>query len=391
MAELRDFSLDELKQAVTAAEEQGQEVSSLTTEANLLDKFSEGIESAGLVQEADNSKIILLCALSARLDSPVSLTVQGNSSSGKNYIMESVTRFLPKEFFILKTGMSSKALMHLGSDEVKHKALFIAEYEGVKDADFSIRTLQSEGRIEWTFVDTTKSGLKAVTKITEGPVAFIQATTRNILHEENETRQLFIRADESPEQTKIIIRRQAINYMNGVKPGSEYYESVFKPWRVFFGNLKPMPIKIPFAQDIGADFAIDRLRSRRDFPKLMEMIKVSAFLHQNLREQKDGFLIVSNDDLNMVKPLFDYCMSQIPEQKIFILINAVKKIELEDGYKVSDLLEEMKMGRTSATEINRRAEEKGYVSEVEGRRGYYKLMSICRTTYKDLLIQSEQI
>ena len=46
------------------------------------------------------------------------------------------------------TGISPKALMHGGEFEIQHKAIFIAEYEGVSGADYAIRTMQSEQVIE---------------------------------------------------------------------------------------------------------------------------------------------------------------------------------------------------------------------------------------------------
>jgi len=70
--------------------------------------------------------------------------------------------------------------MHAAENEFRHKAIFIAEYEGVAKADYAIRTMQSEKVIEWDFVDSGKRGSKKKSRV-KGPAAFLQATTRPVL------------------------------------------------------------------------------------------------------------------------------------------------------------------------------------------------------------------
>jgi len=145
---------------------------------SLIERFLQDVKERGLVGEQANASTVLLCALSARLHSPLNLTVSGESSAGKNYLLSSVAAFIPKENKKFTSGFTPKALMHAAEDEFQHKAIFIAEYEGVSKAYYAIRTMQSEKMIEWDFVDTGKGIQKKTSKV-KGPAAFLQATTRH--------------------------------------------------------------------------------------------------------------------------------------------------------------------------------------------------------------------
>jgi hypothetical protein len=140
----------------------------LAEEEDLIRRFLTDVEARGLVGEKDNAVTVFLCALSARNPRPLNLTVNGESSSGKNYLLSSAVAFIPDEFKKEITGLSPRALMHAGEDEFQHKAVVIAEYEGVAKADYAMRTMQSEQFIEWHFVDSSK-GIKKKTNRVKGP------------------------------------------------------------------------------------------------------------------------------------------------------------------------------------------------------------------------------
>jgi DNA primase len=191
----------------------------LADEPRLVDRFLADIDAAGLVGEQRNALTIFLAAISAALSDPLHVTIQGSSSAGKNFLMARVSDFIPDERKRFMSGMSPKALMHADEDEYLHKAIFIAEYEGIAQADYAVRTMQSEKMIEWEFVESSQKGITKRKNRVKGPAAFIQATTRPLLHPENETRLLFCQMDEGCSHTQDIIRRQAREAAHGVAPG----------------------------------------------------------------------------------------------------------------------------------------------------------------------------
>ena len=139
---------------------------------NLIERFLEDVDRRGLVGEQANASTVLLCAVSARLASPLNLTVSGESSSGKTIYFRQLPLSFPRNSRS-HFRLDAKALMHAEEDEFQHKAIFIAEYEGVAKADYAIRTMQSEKMIEWDFVDTGK-GIKKKKSRVKGPAAFLQ-------------------------------------------------------------------------------------------------------------------------------------------------------------------------------------------------------------------------
>jgi Mn-dependent DtxR family transcriptional regulator len=58
--------------------------------------------------------------------------------------------------------------------------------------------------------------------------------------------------------------------------------------------LEPLPVVIPFADRLR--FPVDWMRARRDHARFLNLIEVSAFLHQFQRERQNGAIVASVDD-----------------------------------------------------------------------------------------------
>ena len=342
----------------------------LRSEANLLIRFEGDAETAGLVGEKKNAKIILLAAASAKLPKPLNVNVGGASSAGKNHLLGTVARFIPHESKRIITGMSPKALMHAKEDEYQHKAIFVAEYEGVSGADFAVRTMQSEQTIEWEYVESSSKGIEKKTKKVNGPAAFIQATTRVTLHPENETRLLNIQMDETEDQTHAIMVRQGKQAALGTPPVPE---GLYGSWNELIRGLTKTSVRIPFAPQLAEEFPAARVRSRRDFPKLLGLIEVSAFLHQHLRpNDAEGNIIAVPQDYLNAKELFEHCYYAGPESKVGELIQAAERLA-GTNFSVTDLVRETGWRKSKTYDVLGRAEELGCIGEGD-KRGCYRLV-----------------
>jgi hypothetical protein len=344
-------------------------VTDLRSEPDLLRRFERDVELAGLVGEKNNAKIVLLAAASAKLAKPLNVSVGGSSSAGKNQLIGTVARFIPDEDKKILTGMSPKALMHSEEDEFQHKAVFIAEYEGVSGADYPIRTMQSEQFIEWEFVESSKDGIKKKKKRVNGPAAFIQATTRVTLHPENETRLLFLEMDESEEQTRAINKRQA---QEAEKKGVACPSDLYTKWHALLHSLEQRPVRIPFASQL-AEGLPGRVRSRRDLPKLLGLIEASAYLHQHRRRaDAEGNIVAAWQDYQIAKQLFEHSYYTGPESKVGELVRAAEKIGTDD-FDVPDLMRVTGWGKSKTYAVLNRTEELGNIAEGE-KRGRYRLI-----------------
>jgi hypothetical protein len=339
----------------------------LSTVPNLLEQFTQDVEHQGLVGEKNNAAVVFLAAVSAKLTKPLSVTVQGSSSSGKNHLLNCVCEFIPEKDKKILSGMTSKVLMHAKENEYEHKVIVIAEYEGAKKADYAIRTFQSERRIQWEFVDT-KKGIEKKTNTVRGPAAFLQATTEPLLHPENETRLLFVEIDESEEQTARINLQQALVAAGEIPDQGDSA----KKWQKVLSSLEPdMKIVTPFATKIAQFFPNERVRSRRDFPKLLALIEATAYLHHHKRNQgPNGEIIASPADYLTAKKLFEHCYSFGPDKSLEELL---RYAERRKTFRVGEIMEDSGWGKTKAYELVKRASENGCIAETE-KVGEYKFL-----------------
>jgi hypothetical protein len=343
--------------------------SELIAETRLLREFEQDIATSGLVGEEENAKVVFLSAVSAKLQKPLNVSVSGESSAGKNHLTGCVAKFIPDEDKKILTGMSAKVLMHSDEHEYEHKAVFIAEYEGVSGADYAIRTMQSEQVIEWEFVDSSSSGISKKKHTVRGPAAFIQATTRVTLHPENETRLLFVRIDESEEQTKAINARQALDAAMGAPSRSE---DLLGHWHELIRSLASAQVRIPFAPQLASHFPPDHVRSRRDFPKLLSLIEAIAYLHQHHRARgEEGRIIAAPQDYLDAKGLFEHCYFAGPEAAVAEMLEVLGARGTE--FSIADLMAKTGWKKTKAYEMASRAEEVGCIAETE-KRGRYRVI-----------------
>lgn len=344
----------------------------LAEEPDLIERFKEDVELAGLVGEKQNAVAVLLCAASAKLPKPINLTVQGASAAGKNHLTGMVARFIPDEMKKVLTGMSPKALMHSAEDEFEHKAVFIAEYDGVARADYAIRTFQSEQVIEWEFVESSNRGIRKKSCRVRGPAAFIQTTTRPLLHPENETRLLFVQMDESKELTQEILQHQAREAAIGALPP----EDVFKSWHELIRSLKLARVVIPFASQLVPHFPGEQVRSRRDFPKLLGLIEASAFLHQHQRDKEGDEVIADPKDYLTAKDIFEHAYSAGPEKAVYELLQTAQVLQAAKAeFTVAHLMERTGWGQTKTYGVLNRTLDLGCMVQGDVR-GYFRLLSV---------------
>jgi hypothetical protein len=331
---------------------------------DLIARFLEDIDAAGLVREQENALTVFLAGISAALPNPLHVTVQGSSSAGKNFLMARVADFLPEGRKKFVSGMTPKVLMHADEYEYQHKAVFIAEYEGVSRADYAIRIMQSEKIIEWEYVESSNKGIKKRKNRVKGPASFIQATTRPVLHPENETRLLFCSMDESEMLTQEINRRQA----REAAIGQELTDGMnFAEWRELILALKETNIRVPFAPELAVTFPAGNVRSRRDFPKLLALVMASAFLHQHHRLIEDG-IVATPDDYRVAKRVFEWSYEAGPDKALRQLLSKAR--EFTEEFSVGDLMPRLGWGHTKVYELLNRAKETGCVAEGSSRGGY---------------------
>jgi len=259
---------------------------SLLREPALVDRILAAFEAAGLVGEPVNALVGYLAAVSRKLSQPLAIIIQSTSAAGKSALMDAVLDLVPEEDRIHYSAMTGQSLFYLGEHDLKHKILGIAEEEGVRQASYALKLLQSQG--ELTIASTGKDPQtgKLVTEEyrVEGPVMLLLTTTAIDIDEELLNRCLVLTVDESRDQTRRIQARQRqARTLKGLLAGEQS-----KTIRTLHRNaqrlLKPLAVVNPYAERL--TFLDERTRTRRDHQKYLTLIDAIALLHQHQRPIK---------------------------------------------------------------------------------------------------------
>jgi len=259
-------------------EDEKNEALTLLQNENFWEKFLETTEQLGYVGEEGNKIALYLVMTSRKLDDPINTIIKGESSAGKSFLVGGISSFFPEEDMRVFTAITPKALYHR-KDSLQNKVLIIYERHGAEESDYSLRTLQSEKKlILSTTVKNSLTGSFETQDIeVEGPVSYIETTTRSHIHPENETRCFDLFIDESERQTKKI--HEAQNKKHAIETLDK--GAILRPWRNAQRLLRAYPIYIPYIDAI--KFPTRPLRVRRDKPKFLALIEAHALLSQYRR------------------------------------------------------------------------------------------------------------
>jgi hypothetical protein len=317
---------------------------------DILKRAAEDMERLGHIGEPNNKRLAFVCAVSAMAGYPTQPSTHAQSSAGKNFLWATVLSLVPPEMVIERSGLSAKALFRTDM-ELKGKVLYIQEVAGSEDAEFTIRILQSDGKLVYEATEKDANGtMRNVVHEKEGPTVVVQTTTRIHLHHENETRVFPIHVDESPEQTERIVRG-ILEQAEGGGVGTEEREAIVGVWHDAIRLLEPAGVIVPFARRIRVPSS--QVRIRRDVTQLLDVVRVIACLHQHSRTRdQHGRIIATEEDfrtaLALVEgPLMKSWQALSPaEEKVMRAIRSLPEEKRQTGFKRSDLAVEGVQPRT---------------------------------------------
>ncbi len=286
-------------------EEKGRAIDYLM-KPDLVNAISYDINRIGGIVGEENNKIILyLASLSRKLSKPLSLVVFGQSSSGKSHLSNTIGKMVPPEDSLILSSASARSLEYSSEQLLKHKFILIQEWEGAEAVLATIRTLQSEGRLNRLVSvedPESKNGRITTSMPIECPCSVVITTTQEKIHDENSTRVFELYADESVSQTEnvvnqIIANADLSNVRNINKKERTRLIELHQDIQRCLENIGD--ITIPFADKI--TFPQNTTRHRRDVSRFLDLIKVVAFLHQKQRK-----FTVINGEKYLVAEAQDY-------------------------------------------------------------------------------------
>jgi DNA primase len=250
---------------------------------DLTRRLVQDMERCGIVGEASNLLAGYLAAVSRKLDAPLAVLIQSSSAAGKSSLMEAVLNLVPEEERIQYSAMTGQSLFYLGETSLAHKILAIAEEEGVRQAAYALKLLQSDGEltIASTGKDETTGNLITKQYRVQGPVMLMLTTTAIDVDEELLNRCLVLTVNETREQTRAIHARQRHKQtLEGLLQMSDK-QAITQLHQNAQRLLKSVHVVNPYANEL--TFLDDKTRMRRDHMKYLTLIRAIALLHQHQR------------------------------------------------------------------------------------------------------------
>lgn len=270
----------------TMDEVEREQALALLKDKTLADRIINDFQKTGLVGEPSNALMGYLACVSRKLKSPLAIIVQSTSAAGKSALMDAVLRLVPEEDRVHYSAMTGQSLFYLGETNLKHKILGIAEEEGVRQAAYALKLLQSQGELTIASTGKDPQSGKLVTEEyrVEGPVMLFLTTTAIDIDEELLNRCVVLTINESREQTAAIQQRQRqARTLSGLLASNES-EQIIQQHQNAQRLLRPLAVVNPYAEQLA--FADSRTRTRRDHEKYLTLIDSIALLHQYQREIK---------------------------------------------------------------------------------------------------------
>ena len=258
----------------------------LLKQPNLIERILADFAACGVVGEETNMLVGYLAATSRKLDKPLAVVIQSSSAAGKSSLMDAVLKFIPAEEQVGYSAMTGQSLFYMGGTNLQHKILSIAEEEGIAQASYALKLLQSEGQltIASTGKDPGTGRMETQEYHVEGPVMIFLTTTAIDIDEELLNRCVVLTVDENREQTRAIQTQQRSNEtlagMLTVTRASAIRNLHQNAQRL----IRSLHVVNPFADLL--DFCDDQARRRRDHMKYLALIKSIALLHQYQRPVK---------------------------------------------------------------------------------------------------------
>ncbi|MCC8367288.1 toprim domain-containing protein [Xenorhabdus sp. PB61.4] len=323
--------------AVTVSADDEADALNLLTSPNLTEQIISDMAACGVVGESTNLLTGYLAAVSRKLDRPLAVLIQSSSAAGKSSLMDAVLNLMPEEERIQYSAMTGQSLYYLGETSLQHKILAIAEEEGVRQAAYALKLLQSDGELKIASTGKNEQSGELVTREykVQGPVMLMLTTTAIDVDEELLNRCLVLTVNESREQTQAIHAMQRHRQtLAGLLADSEkgYLTQLHQNAQRL---LRPLKVVNPYAHQL--TFLSDKTRMRRDHMKYLTLIQAIALLHQYQRDIKQTthrgqvieYLEVTKDDIALANQLahevLGRTLDEMPPQtrKLLLLIQGM--------------------------------------------------------------------
>lgn len=287
--ELEKYRLESIENQDTKTEihplteKEKKEALELLNTKYLLQNTNELIGQSGVIGEEVNRLIMFLIFCSRKRDQPLHVVSLGSSGTGKTHLQESIGNLIPDEEKLEITTLSENAFYYFGQQELKHKLILIEDLDGVLQALYPLRELQSKKKISKTIAfKNTKGETRSVHITVEGPVCVAGCTTQESIYEDNANRSFLLYLDETPEQDERIMEYQ--RKLSAGKIDINQKQKAISQLQNCQRLLENIKVVNPYAEYLQLPKEI--LKPRRTNAHYLQFIEVITYYSQYQRERK---------------------------------------------------------------------------------------------------------
>ena len=246
--------------------------------------------------------------------------------------MEAVLSFMPPEDTIKYSAMTGQSLFYMGATNLKHRILAIAEEEGVEQAAYALKLLQSEGQlnIASTGKDPGTGRMETQEYHVEGPVMIFLTTTSDETDPELKNRCITLGVCEHSCQTDAIHKQQRAKRTFDGRQLQHDRKAIRSMHQNAQRLLKPLEVVNNYAEQL--TFRTDKTKSRRAHDHYLTLIESVTLLHQYQRKEgtfKDDsgnevlYIETTLEDIELANKLADRFLersfAELPERTNVLL------------------------------------------------------------------------
>jgi alkylated DNA repair dioxygenase AlkB len=282
----------------------------LLTSPKFFTECLDALRRMGLVGEQKNAQVLYLVGTSRLLPRPINAYVKGHSATGKNFLVAKALDLFPKDSYVEITSASDKA-WHYSADSFENKIVYVQEQNKASGSVHPVRLLISEGKLVRLTTVRKKGSEHHTTERFEakGPIAALSTTTQDRLEVDDETRHISLWMDDSPEQTRQIMK----GYIRQPEPLSSEEVAVWRAVQELLAERTGIDIILPAWFDDLAEAMVDAerdVRLRRYFPAFCQACRVVALLRSYQQRKSVDRLEVDFADFAIAHILFDSVVSE---------------------------------------------------------------------------------
>jgi len=144
-------------------------------------------------------------------------------------------------------------------------------------------------------------------------VSYFQTTTqgKDQIFREDFNRYLVLKPDDSPEQTKRVLRKLGEKAAGSDVLFEHNKADIINAHWAFQRELEPLSVNVPYGPKLTGQLDPEQVETRRYGTMILTTIKAIALLHQHQRERSGDELIATLEDYAIALPLLEKALTSV--------------------------------------------------------------------------------